>query len=210
MLCNGMFVSRRCVLTSANCIAATNNTENPENFSVRVRTESLNEAGTEHALLTTEHAVSALEVHPNFNRTSLDSDLAILVLTRNLTPSLLVSPVEVALNDAPDNASVAILGWGRLHPNSPEAFSPTLQIAELTTISREQCRTRLPQQPVTDNMFCTVPLIYQGYVCAGDKGGPVLHNGSLAGLVSVDEHCSPNLPSVNVRVSQFRTWISDM
>ncbi|KAL4712478.1 hypothetical protein ACJJTC_007494 [Scirpophaga incertulas] len=201
MICGGTIVSLRCVLTAAHCVTSQTNQPRPRDFSVRVGTSILNNGGS-------VHEVSTVVVHPNYNPNTVDSDLAILVLRKNVTVRLQVLPVRVAAFDAPDGAEVTIVGWGHT------GFAPSSQIlneVRVRIVNREQCAQayRPLGMFVTYNMFCA-GLIGQGGAdaCQGDSGGPVLFNGSLVGVTSWGEGCGlPFYPGVKVRVSQYIGWI---
>lgn len=62
---------------------------------------------------------------------------------------------------------------------------------------------------INENMLCV------GYYgvggrdqCTGDSGGPLYHDGVVAGVCSFGAGCGdPYLPGVNARVSQYNAWI---
>lgn len=166
--------------------------------------------GTEQA-----RKVSKVLVHPWYNHSSADSDIALLRL---------VSPVKldryaVPICLPPANgtfvrtlASVrmsTVSGWGRLTQSGP--VSVVLQRLEVPKVSLDECRAQSGLK-VSRNMLCA------GYreggrdSCQGDSGGPLVtryrNTWFLTGIVSWGKGCADvGVYGIYTRVSVFVEWI---
>lgn len=157
-ICNGVLVTPTHILTAAGCVANLLQ----DNLSIRVGSSTQNDGGD---LI----PISNIMVHPNYSRPIRnDNDVAVLRLGQTITVSETVRPIAVAAptNQLNANSSVLLAGWQlNVADNDDESVpSEELQLANLVTLSREECTTAhgnadvdgtaMPR--VTDNMLCAI------------------------------------------------------
>ncbi len=160
-------------------------------------------------------AVSQIIVHPNYDPTSDDNDLALLRLSSQSTQSTTrpLLPSEASVLGAGANATV--IGWGLLREltsgSSPQ-YASDLQEVTLPIVANALCATQMQPLPITNNMLCAG--VAKGGIdsCQGDSGGPmyipVQGIPRQAGIVSWGVGCArPNRLGVYTRISNYDDWL---
>ncbi|KAH9631197.1 hypothetical protein HF086_005968 [Spodoptera exigua] len=168
------------------------------------------------------HLVSRLVLHPQYDRATLDHDIAIVHLSNPAVYSSSVQPASIAgaNYNLADGTAVTHIGWGAIWADGPA--SQQLMHVDVNIINQKLCADRyayLKTQPnfenwpdITDNMLCAGILDVGGKdACQGDSGGPLAHNNNvIVGVISWGYECAdPFYPGVNARVSRYTNWISD-
>lgn len=159
-----------------------------------------------------------LLIHPGYNKSSSDSDLALLKLQRPVKLGLHVVPVCLPAANSTFVRTLAtvrhstVSGWGRLAQQGPA--SRYLQRLVLPRVPLQECRlhTRLN---ITRNMLCAGYRAGGQDACEGDSGGPLVTRYKktwfLSGVVSWGKGCAnENLYGVYTKVSNFLGWIEQM
>ncbi|KAI8422231.1 hypothetical protein MSG28_006125 [Choristoneura fumiferana] len=207
--CGGSLLTSTSVISAAHCYIG----DSPSEWRVRLGTSMASSGGT-------EHAVSQLVLHPQYNDVTLDNDVAIVRLSTPATFSNNVGVVSIAGSNynLADGTIVTAIGWGTLSPGgaSPEQ----LQHVDINIINQEWCASQyawLKTQPgfgswpdVTANMLCAgIQHVGGKDACQGDSGGPLAHNRNvLVGITSWGYRCAEaEFPGINARVSRYTDWI---
>lgn len=159
--------------------------------------------------------VSKILIHPLYNYTTNDADIALLRLRRNIS----LGPYVVPICLPPAQGTFAhtlgavrtsvVSGWGRLSQHG--ALSDTLQRLEVPRVPLEKCRAHSGLS-LTNNMLCAGFKEGQRDACQGDSGGPLVtrYNNTwfLTGIVSWGKGCArSNLYGVYTHVAVFVEWI---
>ncbi|OXB55598.1 hypothetical protein ASZ78_013010 [Callipepla squamata] len=165
-----------------------------------------------------KRSVKQYIIHPSFNKTTMDSDIALLQLAEPLEFNHYVSPVCLpAKEEVVQPSSVCIVtGWGAQEEDREK--SKKLHQLEVPILMPEACQTYYVNLPsrVTQRMICAgFPLEEGKDSCTGDSGGPLVcpsEDGSgfytLHGITSWGLGCGrKSYPGVYTNVGVFVDWI---
>ncbi|KAG6458189.1 hypothetical protein O3G_MSEX010717 [Manduca sexta] len=198
--CAGSIINSRNILTAAHCPHG----DSTNRWRVRVGSTNANSGGR---IINSQRFI----IHANYNRRTLNNDIAIIRLAATITFSNTARAVSYAgvSHILRDGQTVWAAGWGRTSTNS--ASSAQLRHVQIWTVNQATCRSRYAStsRTITDNMLCAGSLTVGGRgQCQGDSGGPLYHNRLLVGVYSFGEGCGlVRFPGVNVRVSRYANWI---
>lgn len=162
----------------------------------------------DHAAGGTVHQVTKINMHPDYNTNTKDSDYAILHLTYPVTD---IIPVAITERGMATGEPVSLYGWGTTGKLSNE-YPRTLQQLQTTFISSSDCEQGWSDvNPVTATMNSdAAPEKNQGS-CSHDQGGPVVNEpGELLGIIGYYDYCeqhSNGRPDVNNDPLSASGWI---
>ena len=152
--------------------------------------------------------------HPQFNRSTLDFDYALIQLSGDSkfrTIDLNRVEIDVPKND--DKFMVWTSGWGTTSEGS-YTLPKILQKVEIPLVSAEDCnKSDVYNGEITDRMICAGLKLGGKDSCQGDSGGPLFTQQasgdfSLVGIVSWGEGCArPNKYGVYSKVNAMIDWI---
>jgi trypsin len=231
--CGGSLIDPTHVLTAAHCLVDYKSIPEthqydaiptaPTAIKVAMRPQSI-KALTREDFIT----VAKVMVHPGFDDSTLDRDVAMLELER---PVYLPQYAEIAPSKKVDafvaeRRAVRIAGYGLTAPNGnssdvlKKVDVPLVPFAEcLAHYSGQSTRSKTiepgeqPAPPITENMVCAAATADGQDSCQGDSGGPLFEDGpapSLLGVVSWGEGCAiPGVPGVYTRIARFESWIRE-
>uniref|UniRef100_A0A3Q0REW7 Peptidase S1 domain-containing protein n=1 Tax=Amphilophus citrinellus TaxID=61819 RepID=A0A3Q0REW7_AMPCI len=152
-------------------------------------------------------------IHPAFNGTNMDHDVALLELavpapmSYTIQSVCLPSPVHHFLK----NAECYIIGWGSMREGG--SLTNLLQKAAVNIIEQTDCQQSYGNV-LTPNMMCAGFMEGGRDTCLGDSGGPLTcrqPSGQwfIAGVTSWGHGCGRvGFPGVYTRVTSMRSWIS--
>ena len=208
--CGGSILAARWVVTAAHCVDGSS-------------LSSLRVVAGEHRLNRLENIeqfmnLSRIIVHPAYNPSTSENDIALLELsaplilssTRRTATIAPFTPADSAAGlDAPGTMST-VTGWGTTSEGG--SLSTVLKIASVPVISDEEARAAYGAGEIADSMLgAGFP---EGGVdtCQGDSGGPLVlqtpAGPKLAGLTSWGIGCArPGLPGIYTEVSFFNDFI---
>ncbi|XP_037806101.1 trypsin delta [Lucilia sericata] len=165
-ICGGSIVAHNIILTAAHCI------EQPwDTAAFRVRAGS-----STHLYGGQLVGVRHIFKHETYSSSTLDSDVALVVLNKNLTYTRTVQPVELATwgEQLPnEDNEFFVSGWGLTSETG--LVSPLLNYVAVRLINQNTCSKNYQYiATISSKMFCA------GYPqggkdsCQGDSGGPLV------------------------------------
>lgn len=197
--CGGALVRENFVVTAAHCsdFVAANQ--------VQVLTGARRLDGTG-----VRRDVARIVVHPSWDPTTFDNDVAVWELTTRATGSPVAA---LSTEDGPVGADMLATGWGALLEGGGSPVD--LQRVLLPLVSRADCNdSNSYAGAITDRMLCAGRATGGIDACQGDSGGPLTRGSNwsvLTGVTSWGIGCGrPNLFGVYTRVSNaaIRSFIS--
>ena len=143
--CGGTLVASRYVVTAAHCVAAFSS---PSAVWVRVGDHDLattGETGVERTV-----AVSRIIVHPGYDDTTKDNDVALLHLAEHLdlatyTPACIAESGETFAGD-----TATVYGWGTVEYGGDRAHK--LLEVDVDVVTNEECGAAMHH--ITESMLC--------------------------------------------------------
>ncbi|KFU93054.1 Serine protease 55, partial [Chaetura pelagica] len=156
-ICGGTVISALWVLTAARCFAE----EVPPDLIVVM-------GGIDLELPLEEYHLDRLILHEKFNRTSLQNDIALILLRSPIEFSNKKIPICLPfMYDTDMWQHCWVTGWG-----TTSEGSLVLQKTQMKVISREHCSDRILL--LGDNMLCAEVQRAEERTCKVDNGGPLV------------------------------------
>ncbi|KAB5583776.1 hypothetical protein PHYPO_G00099520 [Pangasianodon hypophthalmus] len=205
--CGGSLISKDWVLTAAQCFTRKSNSA----VTVYLGKHTFNGFNPNQI---TRHAKQVI-LHPNYNSTTKNNDIALVRLHASVNFSDYIRPVCLAGQGSnfPDDTISWITGWGNINSTVP---SPgVLQEAMVPIANAYVCDYLLNPGSMTTNMICAGYLDGGPDTCQGDFGGPMVTKLGAAwiqaGITSWGKGCDQHSsPGVYTLVSQYQIWISSI
>ncbi|XP_060776197.1 serine protease 27-like [Neoarius graeffei] len=205
--CGGSLINKDWVLTSASCFSRKRNSA----VIVYLGKQTLN--GSNPNQIT--RRIKKVILHPNYNSTTKNNDIALLRLQASVTFSDYIRPVCLAGQGSSffDGTISWITGWGSI--NLPVPSSGVLQETMAPIVNPYLCDYLTGPGSITANMICAGYLHGGPDTCQGDFGGPMVTKLGAAwiqtGITSWDKGCAQHSsPGVYTLVSQYQIWISSI
>ncbi|KAI5643310.1 trypsin domain-containing protein [Phthorimaea operculella] len=155
-------------------------------------------------------------MHPGWNPSTLQNDVAMIYLPVNVVFNQRIQPVALPtgnlLRQSLASWSARAAGYGRISDTIPANQGTQVNSVGLEVITVQDCQNAFGTTFVIDSTICTSGAGGVG-VCSGDSGGPlvVTQNGRdvLVGVSSfvASAGCEAGFPSAYARVTSFTNWI---
>ncbi|XP_076630694.1 trypsin-2 isoform X1 [Colletes latitarsis] len=202
--CGGSLIDEYYVLTAAHCMYMNGGRILPWTITVVAGELQLSkETATGQS-----RGVDEIFVHSEFDETTLQNDIALLVLKVPFKLTQEVMPVQLATNEVEPGTICQVSGWGYPAFDIP-IVTNDLMYVDLPIISRNKCKELLVNVTnMPPGMFCAGYIEGLRDACLGDSGGGMICNGVLSGVVSGGEECAlPGFPGVYSDVFFYESWI---
>lgn len=213
-VCVGSLVAPNVVLIAAHDVVKLNETDllvRAGEWDMRIETEP-----EPHV----ERSVKSIIIHDNYDDSSKQFDIALLILNSSFVLGPLISTISLPSADMNfDYSHCIVAGWGK-RQISDEDHSAILKKLDASVVQRETCQNQL-QEFLNLSYF----ELHSSFICAagdvenpcdGDAGAPLMcpvvgspNHYELAGVLSSTSECNTrNAPAVYINVPMVLSWIS--
>ncbi|KAL7639031.1 UNVERIFIED_CONTAM: hypothetical protein RMT77_010565 [Armadillidium vulgare] len=208
--CGGTLICNKYVLTASHCVDGESSNE------IVVSLGDHNKIQNSETEKTVHRNIVKIIMHENYNKQTVDNDIALLQLDQPIEFNKAISPVclPFGLKDTSISGKIGVVtGWGAiiLGGQSSEVLNELIT----TLMTTEECRSGSKYgNSITNNMICAYN-DGKGDSCQGDSGGPLTmvdEEGrvNLVGVVSWGNGCSlVGYPGVYTKVTNYLNWVKE-
>ncbi|XP_013194409.2 trypsin-like [Amyelois transitella] len=208
--CGAVIIDSDRVLTAAHCLQLQYNNRFFREY-VRMLTVRV---GSDNATAGGElYRVTEIIFHPNYKPQTLEFNLAVLKLHKNMSFDRSEPRLEKVRYSrdkvVPANKEILFLGWGSVVGIGGEGGAVLLQKVTLPVYNLADCQEIYGRDLVTRSNFCAGYITVAKNVCNHDAGGPALLDGMLVGILSFSaQRCDiTDKPAVFTNIGTVSDWL---
>ncbi|XP_034073671.1 transmembrane protease serine 9 [Gymnodraco acuticeps] len=202
--CGATLIHNKWLITAAHCFKSD---ASPSNWAVSLG--SVLRSGIGALVIPIQRIV----IHPAFNGSTMDHDVALLELAVPAPMSYTIQSVCLPspVHRFPIEAECYVTGWGSMREGG--SLTNMLQKAAVSIIEQADCKQPY-RDALTPNMMCAGYMEGGKDTCWGDSGGPLTcrepsGHWFVAGVTSWGHGCGRSgFPGVYTRTTSVRKWIS--
>ncbi|KAF5298265.1 hypothetical protein FQR65_LT09776 [Abscondita terminalis] len=162
--------------------------------------------------LVVDVGVEKIIVHPLYNSTVYQHDIALIRLKHSITFSDYIRPIclpERNLLQSNNIRNLTSSGWGKLGLNSEQTEIKKRVFTKLVSIDECKKAYLIHHINITEDQICGRE--YDSITCAGDSGGPLMNSinnqWEQVGLISFSTGCGQEHVTVYANVFNYLDWI---
>ncbi|XP_045472103.1 venom serine protease 34-like [Harmonia axyridis] len=204
LFCGASIISERFALTAAHCVVD----KKVENIVLLVGEHNVS-SGTDTPYAKV-YSLDKFIINPDYNVKTQKNDIALVKTKSDIEFSVYVGPVCLPFKYSEfdfESASVKALGWGLNSTHGTK--SDVLKEVTLMILGNDYCSKFFGT--LDEHQMCA----YGDHKdsCHVDSGGPLIwwdnstRRLQLLGVISAGRGCAGFLPSMNMRVTSFLSWI---
>lgn len=196
--CGGSVISSMYILTAAHCVKDAILVRLILGFHTIADMEGIR-----------QYHVKSIIVHDKYNATTLNNDIALIAVTKEINFTEYIKPIQFSCNYTLPDTKVLIAGTG-LTDDVNKKLSTSVQWINSTIISNEKCSKWFSS--IAASNICTIGKQKYG-ACHGDSGTALIRDANSSqlqiGILSwgARNRCELGYPSVFTRISDYIDWI---
>jgi len=154
------------------------------------------------------HAIKRVIVHPDYNASTEDNDIALFELVE---PTIGITPVLLDRSSTLQSKTASwVAGWGTTISGFQQIASNLIEVL-VPLVDSAVCNIPY-RNAITENMLCAGYMEGGKDSCQGDSGGPLIseYHGQVVqiGIVSWGEGCAlEGYPGIYTKVQNYIPWI---
>ncbi|KAM6221070.1 LOW QUALITY PROTEIN: serine protease 55 [Rhynchocyon petersi] len=202
--CGGAILNKWWILTAAHCLQF--EAISPVELNIVMGTNDLTSPHKEIK------QADKIVLHRNFKKTTMDNDVALLMVTSPITFTDKILPICLPRHPIPSTWNQCwVAGWGKTKTGDRASMTPTLMKAPMVITDWEECSKMFTK--LTQNMLCAGFKNESYDACQGDSGGPLVCTPGpgkkwyQVGIISWGRSCGKNFPGIYTLLAKYDDWI---